>query len=173
MVSDSMTDLCKPAHESNMKNLSKVLTAVAFTVIFLLVACNNTTPTPVSPSPGPTPDDSLLPTKATNIPSKSGTIIGIPRGTQGQIGNVRIGLSTTGGADYVDVNGVQQHGMTATIQLFAKEGPSEWKTVYLGQSFQFNEYTFFVMEIRPTHLNPGDPPGTIGGGLISLLAMPK
>ncbi|MFA5882074.1 MAG: putative Ig domain-containing protein, partial [Eubacteriales bacterium] len=110
---------------------------------------------------------------ATNMPQQSGTIISIPRGTQGQIGTIRIGLSWTKAANYVDNNGVKQFGMTASIQLFSKDRPRDQLSVYLGQSFDFDGYTFFVREIRPTHTKPEDPPGTTGGGLIRLLCIPK
>lgn len=144
--------------------------AIVLTIILLTAGCSVPPPTP---NPTPAPPDPLLPTIATNMPQVSGNIIYISTGTQGQFDTVRIGLANTEAANYVDQNGMKQYGLTARMQLFALDGPTEWKTVYLGQIFEFGGYTFFVREIRPTYFKEENPPpGASGGGLVSLF-IPK
>ncbi len=148
----------------------------ALIVSLLLVACNNT-PNAVSPSPTPTMDDSLVPTKATDIPPWNGaSIIGIPTGTQGRVFNMTIGLSGTRASEYLN-NGVKQYRMTAVIHLsksdeYGRDGPIQALNIALSQTFEMYGYSFFVTEIRPTHYKSGDPPGASGGGMVELLCIP-
>lgn len=147
---------------------------IVLTIILTITGC----PAP-NPPPAPTPaaDDSLVPTKATDIPPWDGArIIGMSTGTQGRVFNMEIGLLNTRASEYVD-NGVKQYRMTADIHLskddeYGRPGPIEPLTIFLGQTFEIYGYSFFVTEIRPTHYNPGDPPGASGGGLVEMLCIP-
>jgi hypothetical protein len=152
----------------------RIITGIglALVITLLFAGCENITPTP-SPTPL-NPDDSLLPTEITTSLSDwdGADVIYITQGTQGQIDDVRIGLSATRAENYIDKNGDMQRGMTADIHLFLRDGLTEYKTVYLGQTFKFGEYSFFIREIRPTNLKADSPDGASGGGLISLLCLP-
>ncbi len=126
-------------------------------MIFALAGCVNPEPLQTNMSPEPT-----------------GDTISIARGTVGIIGNISIGLGNTGTSEYVDSSGVKQNGLVALLSLYDNIDKSETKMiVYSGQSFEFHNYTFYVKEIKATHLYPWNPPGVTGGGLIRLIVNSK
>ncbi len=139
------------------KKFLKIFMSIEVILIFALVGCNNPEPLQTSKSPEPI-----------------GDTISIGRGTVGTIGSISIGLGDTGTSDYVDSNGVKQNGLTASLFLFDRIDETETAiTVYLGQSFEFHNYNFYVKEIKATHLYPWNLPGSTGGGLIRLIASSK
>lgn len=81
---------------------------------------------------------------------------------QGSFGNLAIGVGNTKYADYLDKQGVKQHGPTTSLwiggQIF---------NVHNDETLQVDEYTIFVEEIkvdsRPTG-SPSGPPPPVGGG---------
>lgn len=140
-----------------MQIFSKIITTAAIIITFsLTVCCCN--PAPITPS----------------SPEPKGDNITIARGTTGNIGNLSVGLSNTGKSDYINSNGLKQDGLIASLFLFDKIDNSETSmTVYLGQSFEFHNYSFYVKEIKATHLYFWDSPGATGGGLIWLVVSTK
>jgi hypothetical protein len=164
-----------------MRKIPVIFAKIGFLsiIVLTLVSCNNnttpipSTPTTISPLKTTTASSFDLPTIATGLPKQSGNIIYIQRGTQGHVGTIGIGLVMTQAADYVDSNGANQHGMTARIQLSSRDALTQNISVYLGQTFEYGGYSFYVNEIDPTNLKPGDTAGASGGGMIGLLFSPK
>lgn len=81
---------------------------------------------------------------------------------QGSFGNLDIGVGNTKYADYLDKQGVKQHGPTTSLwiggQIF---------NVHNDETLQVDEYTIFVEEIKVGSRatgSPGGPPPPVGGG---------
>ena len=139
-----------------MAKLLKVIVSIAAVLIFALTGC-------VSNEQAQTGDSS----------EPAGEIINIVRGTVGNIYNISIGLGDTGTSEYVDRNGVKQKALVARLTLYDDiDKVEKGMTVYVGQSFEFHDYTFFVKEIKATHLF-FNLPGASGGGSIRLIVSPE
>jgi len=138
--------------------------ALILTVVFL-TGCP-------SPFPTTTPEPSV-PTLDTSLDHLSGDVLNIPRGTQGQYETVRIGLANTAVTEYTNYLEEKQYGMAAELQLFSKDRPTEYKTVHLGDIFEFDGHLFFVRELPPPNLNPNDPPAATGGGMVAILVISR
>lgn len=147
-----------------------LIVIVTFSVI--LTSCDEIPPDTVTPTATRVQEN--LPTRVNTDLSKwdGARVISIPRGTQGQIGDVRIGLTNTKASEYINKSGEMQRGMVADLIISIKDGATEPKPVYLGQSFESGGYAFLVEEIKPTNLKPDSPDGATGGGSISLLCIP-
>jgi hypothetical protein len=93
----------------------------------------------------------------------------IARGTVGNLGTIRIGLSDTVKTDYEDSQGNKRRGLVATLHLlYEPDGSEASMTVYVGQSFEYHDYHFYVEQIERTFFLPWSPPGSSGGGSVCL-----
>ncbi len=87
---------------------------------------------------------------------------------QGHFGNLAIGVGNTRYDDYLDKQGVKQHGPTTSLWIGDKTF-----TVHNDEALQVDEYTIFIEEIkvgsRITDSSGGPPPPVGGGGgLVNL-----
>ncbi|MDO8408031.1 MAG: hypothetical protein Q7S95_02225 [bacterium] len=73
----------------------------------------------------------------------------ISEGTQGEFGDLRIGLGYTRVADYTDDKGATQHGDTAGLWIYVRNDSTQNRTldVHEGQSFIVDKYRIFVDNI--------------------------
>jgi len=113
-------------------------------------------------------------TEVASVTSEPGRqTLTIARGTVGNFDTIRIGLSDTGKADYEDSQGNRRRGLVAALHLLYEPDWSEASmTVYVGQSFEYHGYHFYVEQIESTFLLPWSPPGSSGGGSIRLRIEP-
>jgi len=88
----------------------------------------------------------------------------------GNIDSISIGVGNTGKKDYVDSQGNSRSGLVATLVMFYEPDRSETKmTVYVGQSFEYHGYDFYVEQITSTILPPWSPPGASSGSIRLLI----
>jgi hypothetical protein len=99
----------------------------------------------------------------TTISSPSEQTIVICDTCQGSFGKLNIGVGNTKYTDYLDKQGVKQHGPTTSLWIGGKIF-----TVHNNETLQVDEYTIFVEEIevgsRSTGSYSGPPPPVGGGG---------
>ena len=77
------------------------------------------------------------------------TIINIPSNTQGQYGDLRIGVGNIKSGEY-EIDGVKETGVTAMLWVSIRDKSEENKTVtvYIGQSFEIDKYKITVHDIQ-------------------------
>lgn len=97
--------------------------------------------------------------------------ISINQGTQGQFGDLQIGLGNNKVDDYINDNGSKEHGNTAQLWISIRNNNAQNNSfdVYAGKSFIFDKYHIFVDQVTVNHTILSSSKIGGQGGTIKLL----